>query len=65
MRLSRGHQGVETARWSPPAGALRRDRQADDLPAAIRLAYEAADHIRFDGLHRREDIGARALKALG
>ena len=38
---------------------------ADDLPAAIRLAYEAADHIRFDGLHRREDIGARALKALG
>ena len=38
---------------------------ADDLPKAIRLAYEAADHIRFDGLHRREDIGARALKALG
>ena len=38
---------------------------ADDLPAAIRLAYEAADHIHFDGLHRRSDIGARALKALG
>ena len=38
---------------------------ADDLPAAIRFAYEAADRIHFDGLHRREDIGARALKALG
>lgn len=38
---------------------------ADDLPKAIRLAYEAADHIHFDGLHRRSDIGARALKALG
>ena len=38
---------------------------ADDLSKAIRFAYEAADHIRFDGLHRREDIGARALKALG
>lgn len=54
------------ARWSPPAGACWGvTAVADDLPKAIRRAYEAADHIRFDGLHRREDIGARALKALG
>jgi len=37
---------------------------AETLPEAIRKAYAAADHIHFDGLHRRSDIGARALKAL-
>ena len=36
---------------------------ADDLPRAIEKAYGAADHIRFDKLHRRSDIGAKALKA--
>ncbi|MDD6142441.1 MAG: phosphoribosylamine--glycine ligase [bacterium] len=36
---------------------------ADDLPRAIEKAYGAADHIRFEKLHRRSDIGAKALKA--
>ena len=37
---------------------------ADDLPAAIEKAYAAADLISFEKLHRRSDIGARALEAL-
>lgn len=37
---------------------------APTLPQAIKQAYQAADAIAFDGLHRREDIGAGALKAL-
>src|SRR5699024_12372712 len=36
---------------------------ADDLPAALAKAYAAADKIHFDKLHRRSDIGGRALKA--
>ena len=36
---------------------------ADDLPKAIEKAYAAADCITFDKLHRRSDIGAKALKA--
>lgn len=34
------------------------------LPEALKAAYAAADRIHFEGLHRRSDIGARALKAL-
>ena len=37
---------------------------AADLPAALEKAYAAADSIHFDKLHRRSDIGARALAAL-
>ena len=37
---------------------------AEDLPAALAKAYAAADKISFDKLHRRSDIGKRALKAL-
>ena len=37
---------------------------AADLPAALRKAYAAADGIHFDKMHRRSDIGRRALKAL-
>ena len=36
---------------------------ADDLPKAIEKAYAAANCITFDKLHRRSDIGAKALKA--
>ena len=36
---------------------------ADDLPEAIRRAYEAAGKITFEGAHMRHDIGARALAA--
>jgi phosphoribosylamine--glycine ligase len=38
---------------------------AATLPAALEKAYAAADRIQFEKLHRRSDIGARALKALG
>ncbi len=37
---------------------------ADDLPAALAAAYKAADGIAFEGLHRRADIGQRALAAI-
>jgi phosphoribosylamine--glycine ligase len=33
------------------------------IEAAVRRAYAAADRVRFDGLHLRRDIAARALKA--
>ncbi len=34
---------------------------AADLPAALRQAYELAGMIRFDGMHFRTDIGAKAI----
>jgi phosphoribosylamine--glycine ligase len=34
---------------------------ADDLPAALSRAYAGIQQIRFDGMHYRQDIGARAL----
>ena len=37
---------------------------APDLKAALAKAYAAADNISFEGLHRRSDIGHRALEAL-
>ena len=37
---------------------------APGLPRAVSIAYEAAEHIHFDKLHKRTDIGMRALKAL-
>ena len=36
-----------------------------DLPAGVAAAYEAAGRIRFDGMHYRRDIAARALRRLG
>jgi phosphoribosylamine--glycine ligase len=33
----------------------------DDLEEAIRRAYRAVGHIRFEGMQYRKDIGARAL----
>ena len=35
-----------------------------DLPEAVDRAYDAVMKIRFDGMHYRKDIAARALKAL-
>ena len=35
--------------------------RARDLAAAVERAYEAAGHIRFEGMHYRKDIAARAL----
>ena len=36
---------------------------ADTLKAAVDKAYAAAEGIAFEGLHKRHDIGARALAA--
>ena len=36
---------------------------AETLLAAVKDAYAAADHIHFEGMHKRSDIGARALLA--
>jgi phosphoribosylamine--glycine ligase len=35
-----------------------------NLEAAIKRAYEAVDHISFEGMHYRTDIGRRALARL-
>lgn len=35
---------------------------AETLPEAIQAVYRAASHIRFDGMQRRSDIGAKGLK---
>jgi phosphoribosylamine--glycine ligase len=35
---------------------------ADDLAAAIGVAYEAVGRIHFDGMHYRTDIGRRAME---
>jgi phosphoribosylamine--glycine ligase len=35
----------------------------ETLCAAVDAAYRAADGISFEGMHRRGDIGARALSA--
>ena len=34
-----------------------------DLSEAMRLAYDAASKIRFEGVHYRKDIGAKALSS--
>ena len=36
---------------------------APTLAEAVKRAYAAAENISFEGLHKRMDIGARALKA--
>lgn len=36
---------------------------AETLLAAVKDAYATADHIHFEGMHKRSDIGARALHA--
>ena len=36
--------------------------RAENLPAAVARAYEAAGKIQFDGAHYRKDIAGRALK---
>ena len=35
---------------------------APELPQALARVYEAVDHIRFEGMHYRKDIAARALR---
>ncbi|MEA3409228.1 MAG: phosphoribosylglycinamide synthetase C domain-containing protein, partial [Candidatus Eisenbacteria bacterium] len=38
---------------------------ADDLPAALVLAYEGVRVIKFAGAHHRKDIGHLALERSG
>jgi phosphoribosylamine--glycine ligase len=38
---------------------------AEDLPRAIACAYAAVSKIEFEGMHYRQDIGAKALRRLG
>ncbi len=37
----------------------------EDIPAAIRRAYEAVERISWEGVHYRRDIGRKALHRLG
>ena len=37
---------------------------AATLPEALKKAYAASESIHFDKLHKRSDIGARALAAM-
>ena len=37
---------------------------ADTLPQALKKAYAASENIHFEKLHKRSDIGARALAAM-
>ena len=37
---------------------------AEDLPSAIKAAYEVVEKVHFDNAYYRHDIGAKALKAL-
>jgi phosphoribosylamine--glycine ligase len=36
-----------------------------DVASAIRAAYAAVEHIRFDGAHYRRDIGHHSLRRIG
>ena len=39
--------------------------KGDTLESALKKAYSAAETVSFEGVHKRTDIGARALAALG
>ena len=52
-------KAVPTVFSEPPV-----DVTYNALPAALEKAYAASESIRFDGLHKRHDIGARALAAM-
>jgi phosphoribosylamine--glycine ligase len=52
-----GTAGLETA----GGRVLGVTAAAQDLAGAIDGAYEAARHIRFDGMHCRTDIGRKGL----
>lgn len=50
--------------WVETAGGrvLSVTAAADDLRTARDRAYRAIQHVRFDGMHYRSDIGAKALR---
>jgi phosphoribosylamine--glycine ligase len=49
--------------WTLTAGGrvLNVTAVADDLRSAVDRAYRAIQHVHFEGLHYRSDIGAKAL----
>ncbi len=55
----------EEGKWITAGGrVLGVCAKGQDLGAAIQRAYEACDVIHFEGMHRRSDIGVRALTHL-
>ncbi len=59
------HAGTSTrdgAYYTAGGRVLGVTARAENLPAAVARAYEAASKIQFDGAHYRKDIAARALK---
>ena len=50
--------------WFPEADVLGVTATANTLPDALKKAYAATENIHFDKLHKRSDIGARALAAM-
>ena len=52
-------QAIPTVFCEPPV-----DVTYDTLPEALKKAYAATESIHFDKLHKRSDIGARALAAM-
>ena len=57
---AQGEQGLVTA----GGRVLGVTATADTLPEALKKAYAATEQIHFEGMHKRTDIGARALNAL-
>lgn len=59
------HAGTSTrdgAYYTAGGRVLGVTARAENLPAAVARAYEAASKIQFDGAHYRKDIAARAWK---
>ena len=52
-------QAIPTVFSEPPV-----DTTYTTLPEALKKAYAASESIHFDKLHKRSDIGARALAAM-
>ena len=59
-----GTARADSVRVSSGGRALGVTAGADSLFDAGAAAYGAADQIGFEGLHRRSDIGQKALAAL-
>ena len=59
-----GHADLEGVTRGDGGRVLGVTATAATLPEALKKAYAAADCIHFDKLHRRSDIGARALAAM-
>lgn len=63
-RVPRGHGLADNVLVTSGGRVLGVTAVADSLFDAVAAAYGAADQIGFEGLHRRSDIGQKALAAL-